>query len=119
MTTEMEYLERLSVLAKKKAVIQAALDNVRNEEIKIRKEFADKFENPTQYIGKRFKIADEKYQVTNVYCISYTGRYSMTYQRILKKDGVSLSMRCFSMDFKGFIHRMRHEIDPSRKIVLI
>lgn len=119
MTTEMEYLERLSVLEKKKAVLQAALDNIRLEETKIRKEFADKFENPTQYIGKQFKIGDEKYQVTNVYCISYTGHYSMTYQRILKKDNVSLSMRCFSMDFKGFINRMRHENDPMKKIVLV
>lgn len=119
MTTEMEYLERLSVLEKKKVVLQAALDNVRNEEIKIRKEFADKFENPTQYIGKQFKFDNDTYQVTDVYCFPHTGRYRMTYRRILKKDGVSLSMRCFSMDFTGFINRMRYENEPSRKIVMV
>lgn len=118
MTTEMEYLERLSVLEKKKAVLLSALDNIRLEESKIRKEFADKFENPTQYIGKKFKTGNETYQVTKVHCISYTGQYSIVYHRI-KKDGVSLSMRCFSMDFKSFINRMRHENDPSRKIVLV
>lgn len=119
MTTEIEYLERLNVLAKKKSVLQAALDNISLEMTKIRKDMADKFENPTQYIGKQFKIGDEKFQITDVYCISYTGHYSMTYHRILKKDGVSLSMRCFSMDFKGFINRMRHEDNLSRKIVLV
>lgn len=120
MATEIEYLDRLSVLEKKKAVLRAALTDIMLEETKIRKEMTEKFENPTRFIGKKFNINNETCQVTNVDCLPHTGgRYTVSYKRILKKDGVSLSMRCFTMDFQTFVNRMRFESDPSRKIVLL
>lgn len=119
MTTKLEYMERLSVLDKKEAVLRTALNNIVQEKNKIKREMADKFENPTQYIGKRFKRDNETYEITNVHCFMSTGYYSVTYNRVLKKDNTSLSVRCYSMDFKAFIQHLKHDDNSSSKITLL